>query len=191
MSVWFTSDLHLGHRLVAQLRGFDSPEEHDAAILDAWAKRVGKNDQVWVLGDIAVSNPVKALEQIAELTGIKHLIAGNHDSCHPMHRDSHKWQPRYLTTFASVQAFARRRVNGKPVMLSHFPYTVDRGIEIRYPGYRLTDCGVPLLHGHTHLTERITSDHEIHVGLDAWSLRPVHLSEIEPILAPNHATGEQ
>src|SRR5437762_12320090 len=118
MSVWFTSDLHFGHRLVAGIRGFDSTDEHDEHLMSEWRKRVKPDDQVWVLGDLACSSPTHALELIQWLPGTKHLISGNHDNCHPMHRDSHKWQPKYLAAFASVQPFARRRIDGREILLS-------------------------------------------------------------------------
>ena len=33
MGIFFTSDLHLGHKFVAQLRGFDDVADHDAMIM--------------------------------------------------------------------------------------------------------------------------------------------------------------
>lgn len=50
--VYFTSDLHIGHRLVASKRGFKSVEEHDAAVC-ASLMNLNKRDFLWVLGDIA------------------------------------------------------------------------------------------------------------------------------------------
>jgi calcineurin-like phosphoesterase family protein len=173
MSVWYTSDLHLGHRLVAGLRGFSDTDAHDDAIEGAWRAHVRPDDHVWVLGDIAVSRPDAALERLATLPAAKHLISGNHDACHPMHRSAHRKTAPYLAVFDSVQPFARRKINGEDVLLSHFPYDSDRGIEARYPQYRLANCGAWLLHGHTHLPERRTSAREIHVGVDAWNLAPV------------------
>jgi calcineurin-like phosphoesterase family protein len=178
--VWFTSDLHIGHRLVAGHRGFADVEEHDAAILGWWNDNVGEEDHVWVLGDLAVSSPKRALFKMHGLPGIKHLVAGNHDACHPMHRDAHKHQRAYLDAFASVQPFARRRVNGTEILLSHFPYSTDRG-EARYTQYRLRDEGAWLMHGHTHGTERVHG-REIHVGLDAWGLQLVPLSCIAKMI---------
>lgn len=180
MSVFFTSDLHFGHRFVAGIRGFGTIGEHDEAIRENWIKTVGKKDQVWVLGDIAVSSPDSALWILQGLPGTKHLIAGNHDGCHPMFRDSHKKQARYLTAFESVQAFARRRIAGEEVLLSHFPYEKDRG-EPRYTQYRLMNEGRWLLHGHTHGDERRVGK-EIHVGVDAWGLTPVSLDQIEELM---------
>ena len=178
MSVYFTSDLHFGHRKVAELRGFPGFNVHDETIIEGWRNYVRPKDQVWVLGDLAASSPVNALRILADLPGEKHLIPGNHDRCHPMHRSSQKYLPQYLEVFATVQAFARRRINGRTVLLSHFPYTADHTDPPRYSQYRLPDRGEWLLHGHTHSQDMITSDHEVHVGVDAWGLRPVSLDEL-------------
>lgn len=181
MSVWFTSDLHFGHRLVAEHRGFgEDITAHDSTLMHNWRKVVKNEDQVWVLGDISVSSPTYALSILADLPGHKHLISGNHDGCHPMHRDSHKRVGQYLEVFESVQPFARRRVLGQEVLLSHFPYSKDRG-EARYTQYRLRDEGRWLLHGHTHGPER-REGKEIHVGVDAWDMKPVPISTIEAMI---------
>lgn len=143
MTVWFTSDLHFGHLKVSEIRGFGTPMQHDFALIKNWERVVRKNDQVWVLGDLAVSSPTRALEIVAALPGRKHLISGNHDACHPMHRNSHKYLRRYLEAFDSVQPFARRRIEGREVLLSHFPYAailspISEGPEWRetpYDGY--------------------------------------------------------
>lgn len=177
MSVWFTSDLHFGHRRVADLRGFgDDTEAHDAHLMKEWAKRVHPDNIVWVLGDLTVSKPAYALGLIADLPGRKHFISGNHDDCHPMHRDFHKKIGAYNEVFESVSPFARQRWNGVNFLMSHFPYEKDRH-DARYMQYRLRDEGEWLLHGHTHGPER-REGREIHVGLDAWDYAPVSLQEI-------------
>lgn len=194
--VFFTSDLHLGHRFVAGLRGFDNVDDHDAAIARYWDEAISDDDVVWVLGDIAVSNPSYALGAIGSLPGQKHLIAGNHDKCHPMHRDSHRYQKQYLEVFESVQAFARRKIAGWDVLLSHFPYDTDRetgGPEVvRYTQYRLRKegPGLWLIHGHTHGQEQL-HDQQIHIGLDAWDLKPVPLDTIEKIIVEEEARASK
>lgn len=49
----YTADLHLGHRLVTELRGFDSTDDHDNELARRWDTTVGEGDVVWVLGDIS------------------------------------------------------------------------------------------------------------------------------------------
>lgn len=200
MSVWFTSDLHLGHAKVSEIRGFSSTGDHDATVIDRWAELVRPDDQVWVLGDIAVGGLDYALEVIEGLPGEKHLIWGNHDRGHPMHRDAHRQAYKYLTVFKSAQAFARRKVNGASAMLSHFPYQGDTEgrSHDRHVEYRLRTMNTPVIHGHTHSSRRLSHAHlhrgdvgvkQVHVGLDAWNLGPVHIGQVERLLAPQEAAA--
>lgn len=180
---FYTSDLHIGHRWVAGLRGFGddagAPNHHDVALVDMWTRTVTDKDTVYVLGDVALSGFPYALALLASLPGKKHLIAGNHDPVHPMHRSAASQFARWADVFASIQPFARRRLNGHEFLMSHFPYEAwgegpARGGELaaRHVQYRLPDRGIPLLHGHTHGTER-AHGHELHVGLDAWGFELV------------------
>lgn len=182
--VWLTSDTHLGHDFVARLRGFESHNEHDAAIARKWDKRVRDGDEVWVLGDIAMNGWKDRLAWFWHRPGIKHLVLGNHDRAHPLHRNAHGHQSHYLSVFETVQTAASLR--GGKVLLSHFPYdgegvTRDPDKPERYSQWRLRDMGLPLLHGHTHDDVRFrwsakgTLMH--HVGLDAWGLAPVTLHD--------------
>ena len=84
--VFYTSDLHIGHGRVADIRGFTSTRDHDAAIREAWCAEVTARDTVYILGDVAVSGFPYALGFLKALPGRKHLVAGNHDPVHPMHR---------------------------------------------------------------------------------------------------------
>jgi len=182
--IWYTSDLHFGHRLVAGHRGFgEDTVAHDAEIVEKWNAVVGKDDIVHVLGDLAVSNPTYALALMADLPGRKRLIFGNHEPVHPMYRDAPRLLRKYPydEVFEWAAPFARRKINGRNVLLSHFPYAGDHTEKPRYAQYRLRDMGEYLLHGHTHSTEVRTSDREVHVGWDAWR-RLVPESEIAAII---------
>lgn len=185
MSVHFTSDTHFGHEMVAKLRGFDTAADHDQAIRDNLAAVMRKpDDQLWILGDLALSQWRHALAIIGSLPGSKHLIIGNHDQVFPgLVRDSHKHFRAYMEVFDSVQMVARRKIAGKTVFLSHVPYAADHTAEPRWGRYRVPDLGDWLIHGHTHSTQWREGPREIHVGLDAWGLEPVPLSMIEHIVA--------
>lgn len=198
--VWFTSDLHIGHRKIAEirvpqvLRSYDLEDKvwfHDEMLADRWDSTVDKDDVVWVLGDISAGTKnaqLDALEWIKKRPGAKHLIAGNHDQVHPLHRNSHSWFSAYMGAFASVQMAAKRRVglatgSHVTVLLSHFPYAGDHlGVD-RYPEWRLRDAGHYILHGHTH-SEAVGSWHprQIHVGLDAWGFDLVPLDRVHQII---------
>lgn len=186
--IYLLSDLHLGHAKVAEIRGMTT-EEHDNLLAENWDRMVHKDAHVWVLGDISSGGSQaqrNALRWVSERPGIKHLISGNHDSCASQNRDSHKWLPEYLQVFQTVQSYARRRIAGQTVLLSHYPYrgAGDHTETERYSQYRLPDMGVWLLHGHTHSAEKL-SGKMIHVGLDAWDYRPVKLEEIAAIIEEN------
>ena len=171
--VWFTSDIHLGHSRVAEIRGYPDVETHDAEIMLEWTRVVKPEDTVYVLGDIAVSKYKNTLELIKLLPGRKHLISGNHDIIHPMHTrgQSRAEMALWLETFETVQTYLRKKLNGHEFLMSHFPYESwgdgEHREGNRYIQYRLPDLDIPLLHGHTHGTETY-HDNMLHVGWDAW-----------------------
>lgn len=185
---WYTSDLHLGHRLVAENRGFTDTTDHDGELARRWDRAVGSSDTVWVLGDISGGgrgSQLRALEWLTERPGSKHLIVGNHDGVHPMHTGSHKMLPTYLEVFASVQQSARRRLAGRNVLLSHFPYLEPTDTEStynRFEQWRLPNLDAWLLHGHVH-SPTVVSGRNIHVGVDAWKLTPVSVNAVAHILS--------
>jgi calcineurin-like phosphoesterase family protein len=175
-TVFYTSDLHLGHGLMAELRGFNGDiQAHDKALAERWDATVSKRDTVWILGDLCMSKTHHAFAWIAERPGAKRFVWGNHDAGHPMHYPSASVQRSYLEVFDSAEMAGRRRIAGVQVLLSHFPYDADREAyeSSRYPQWRLPNRGEWLLHGHTHEKTIRTSPREIHVGVDAWNLTPV------------------
>lgn len=181
--LWFTADLHIGHKNIALARGFDAADVHDAFLALKWDSAVRHRDEVWVLGDISMNgkrNVERALQWISERPGTKHLIAGNHDSCHPMHSRVHKWQRVYLEVFETVQQSAVRKVHGHRVKLSHFPFRSggDHTAVQRYPEWRFPDDDGYLLHGHTHSRE-VMNGNQIHIGVDAHEFKPVSLNDID------------
>jgi calcineurin-like phosphoesterase family protein len=172
-ATFHTADPHFWHRLMVELRGFSSMEEHNGTLITRWNKAVKPEDTVYLHGDTGMGSSSKFLPLVAELNGTKHLISGNHDEVWAGRRNAHKHQAKWLEVFASVQPFARRRIGGRTVLLSHFPYRGDHTPEDRFAQFRLRDEGDWLLHGHTHQPEQVTGRRQIHVGLDAWDLTPV------------------
>jgi calcineurin-like phosphoesterase family protein len=208
-AVWFSSDTHFLHAMVAGLRGFTGSAEHDETVIDRWNKLVRPDDLVWHLGDVGLGNETRVLEQAARLNGRKQLITGNHDPCWPGRRDSRKRQRYWLDVFESVQAFAKTRIGGQSVLLSHFPYEGDHTGLDRATQFRLRDEGEWLIHGHTHLQNRLGPNpryltlmdpatggpgasrplgREVHAGLDAWDLRPVSEAAILGVIREYEAS---
>jgi calcineurin-like phosphoesterase family protein len=202
MTVFYTSDLHIGHKLVAGERGFwqerevfkgspleqpiPDPAAHDAALAEYWDKTVSGEDTVYVLGDVGLGRfESRVLPWFDARPGIKHLVAGNHDPVHPCRSDAVKLQWRWLKTFATINPYATRKIAGQKVMLSHFPFaSYGDGTTHGEPGEgRWTEWRVPeelgklLVHGHTHGTEKAHGN-QFHVGWDAWG-RFVTQDELE------------
>lgn len=180
---FYTSDVHAGHEFVARTRGFTSAKEHDEEIVRRWNKIVSPDDIVWVAGDAALGKRSETLEVFSDLNGRKQLIWGNHDSCFPGHANSWKFHALYLQYFETVQGYSEHRFGGRRVMVSHFPYHADHTGAPRYRAHRLRDEGQYLIHGHMHSKQKITSDHEIHVGLEAWDLCPVPQWKVLQLIA--------
>lgn len=124
MSVYFTSDLHLGHRGSARRRGFASVEEHDEYIISK-LQIVGKRDKLFILGDVAWKQ--EHLQQLKQVRGVKEMIYGNHDTLHAR---------EYLTVFQKLHGFRGYR----DFWLSHCPIHPQENARWKYGN----------IHGHIH-----------------------------------------
>jgi calcineurin-like phosphoesterase family protein len=202
---WFTSDLHIEHTLVSRERGFVLPgvQDYDARtnsfvnaadtgahaekVAENWDRVVGKDDTVYVLGDIAMNPRKGAFEWLRARPGRKVLICGNHDEVAGFHSKAltERLKPDWAETFAGgITDFLFLKFGGRRVALSHYPYEGEgsRDIEDRHTEVRLRDTGVPLLHGHTHAKHQAHTSEAgtpmFHVGLDAWGLELVPESTI-------------
>ena len=84
MSRWYTSDHHFGHRNIIGYcdRPFADVEEMNIAMVERWNDLVGDDDEVWVIGDVALGDlHANLAEHVARLRGRKILVPGNHDRC--------------------------------------------------------------------------------------------------------------
>ena len=64
--IYFTSDLHLGHRGIIRMqdRPFADLEEMNRVLIYNYNAVVGKDDIVYILGDIAHHLPVEAANEM-------------------------------------------------------------------------------------------------------------------------------
>ncbi len=160
MALFFTSDHHFGHGGARGLfqRPFASTALMDAAMMTRWNQVVGPLDQVWHLGDFAVrQSAARVGELLAALAGEKHLITGNNDG--PATTGAAGW--------ASVQAYAELEVDGRLLVLCHYPLR----------SWRRMGRGALNLHGHSHGRLR-PLPRQLDVGVDVFAFRPVTLPEI-------------
>lgn len=186
MKTFFTSDTHVGHRNILQYsnRPFTSVEHMDEMLIRNWNDVVSDEDVVYHLGDVAMGSLDTSLPKLGRLNGYKILILGNHDRPF-MRRDKNdyeRWVNRYREFFDEIHDYLEINLNGRHFMLSHFPYVGDSHDKDRYDEFRLTDAGVPLIHGHTHSTENISysplGTPQIHVGVDSRGYAPVSSEQI-------------
>ncbi len=189
---WFTSDLHLGHTNVIAYCGrpFHSVNEMDAALVAAWNSVVGPDDEVWVLGDLAMGRIDESLLVAGRLAGTRHLVLGNHDRPFDRGRREQEWTGRYLND-AGFTALHHGEVSmtlndGTPVRLCHFPYQGDSGDRDRFTAQRPADDGGWLVHGHVHEKWR-QRGRMINVGVDAWAGAPVPEWRLVEMIAAGEA----
>lgn len=177
MAVYFTSDTHFGHAAILGLsrRPFRSVADMDAALIAKWNAVVAPGDVVYHLGDFCFRNARPAPEYLAELNGEVHLIVGNHDGATLKH---------HAGSFASVNQIREIRLNGKTIVLCHYPMREWHGC------WR----GAWHLFGHVH--GRL--NHEpvgcsLDVGVDSNRFRPWRFEEIGTLFAgrANLFTGER
>ncbi len=164
--IWFTSDLHLGHKLAVNMcdRPFESVEEMNETLIRNFNSCVKKNDTVYILGDLSFRIPVvQANELISRLNGKKILCKGNHDR---------KYAPEL---FEGMYDFLQVSLNGFNMSLMHYPL-------MSWPKSR---HGSLHLHGHIHskpdynLQQKEAGILRYDVGVDANNYYPVSLEQVQ------------
>lgn len=160
MAIFFTSDTHFGDapRLRVDRRPFASVTAMDEAMIARWNETIAPTDEVWHLGDFAFGPTRERIEALlAMLNGRKHLLIGNNDGPGTL------GQPAW----ASVQHYAEIVVEGRALVLCHYPFRTWNGI----------GRGALNLHGHSH--GRLTpAPRQYDVGVDMFGFRPVALAAI-------------
>lgn len=175
--VFFTSDLHLGHRqpFIYESRGFASIEEHDAAIIQNINDMVRPSDTLYILGDLMLNddeNGIRLLNQI-KCQDI-YVVFGNHDTTNRIL----KYMEVPASKLKSLGYGGRAKFGKKSFFLSHYP-TLTMNFE---DGKRMWERTYNLC-GHTHSKNILDPNtNSIHVELDAWDNRPVPLDEIQTVI---------
>ena len=113
---YYTGDLHFGHANVIGFdnRPFSDVDEMDRVLIENWNSRITKNDQVYILVDVAFHNEKPYSWYLSQLKGQKHLIVGNHDG--KLLKDSEA-----LGYFVSVDHYLDLADEGKRIILCHYP----------------------------------------------------------------------
>jgi len=162
---YIMGDLHLKDRgMFARVysKTFNTPDEHSAAIVTRWNKKVTRKDAVvYILGDIGQKEEIAKI--IPQLNGHLILILGNHDNL------SKAFYEEYFDEVYSSSVWVTARI-----LLSHIPQPVG-------PGYLN-------FHGHTHMV-KLASKWHYNMCPEWWDYTPVLFKKLEGylgrILKPN------
>ena len=181
VTIWFTSDLHFGHRNIIKYcnRPWNTVEEMDEALIHNWNSVVGKNDIVFDLGDFAFASNQRWRELISRLNGKHYLILGNHDvSRYP--GDS------IMGLFEGVEHQMLLDIDGRYVYLNHYPFLCYGG------AWRNPNNAVYQLFGHIHSgpnssgkdTDRLVHlfPYQYDIGVDNNNYFPVSWNQIKEII---------
>ena len=171
--IYFTSDLHLGHKNIVDLckRPFANVDAMDAVLIDNWNRKVKKNDIVYLTGDV-VWDKKKVAYYMEQLSGKKILVAGNHDSTWIKREECKKY-------FEEIVLYLEVHLNGHPITMCHYPmleWRSSREESKRKLGY--------LIHGHIH--NRIADEYRqlflqfnaLNAGVDVNDFAPVTFDEL-------------
>ena len=207
MARWFSSDLHFSHANIIRFchRPFwtieggeqvpDVPRMDDELVARI-NECVGPDDELWLLGDIAMGNLSESLPIVSRLVaGRKVLVAGNHDRVHPYNgKRAERFTEQYDAVFDEVIPGNTELVlaDGVTVQMSHFPYSLspteararcgETSTTDKFAAWRPVDDGRWLLCGHVHDAWR-QSGRTINVGIDAWGGWPASEDEVVRLIA--------
>ena len=142
---YYIADLHffpaaLNDRM--DHRGFGSMEEMNEYMIMKWNKKVKRNDEVFIIGDLSWGTAEETNALLKRLNGKLYLIQGNHD----IFLSKRKMD---LTLFQWVKSYEEVSDNNRKVVLCHYPIICYNG------QYRLDKDGNPktyMLYGHVHDT---------------------------------------
>lgn len=143
---YYIADPHFSHGALntkMDRRGFESVEAMNEYMLRQWNRKVRKNDEVVILGDLSWGKAEETNELLDRLNGRLYLIQGNHD--------------RFLKNkdynagrFVWIKPYEELQDNKRKVILCHYPIMCYNG------QYRVDEKGNPkvyMLYGHVHDTQ--------------------------------------
>lgn len=184
MTRWLTADEHYRHKNIIRFCGrpFVSVGHMEAELILRHNLVVGDDDDVFHLGDFSMDERI-VTDILAKLHGRHHLIAGNHDACHPCHKRHAREARRYLDAgFVTVQTFMTLDIEGfGSVDACHLPYSGDHKEKERYIEFRPKDEGRFLLHGHVH-EHWLRRERMLNVGVDVHDFAPVSETRVAELL---------
>jgi len=196
MSIYFTSDLHLGHEKAIEhtMRPFADVEEMNQVLIANINATVEKDDELWILGDFSYRINKEEARLLRKQIKCKHvhLVYGNHDKNY-----------EGTGTFQSTQYYKELKTEYGKIILFHYPIA----------DWNAKHYGSIHLHGHIHSTgeynqrnaerkadELFTEGHTAKdasipyriydVGVDANHYMPVSLDDIAELMGVKSSKAE-
>jgi calcineurin-like phosphoesterase family protein len=180
-TVWITSDTHYHHKNICRgvtnwrtqdgkipvnsTRDFQTLDEMGDAIVNNINSKVGQDDTLIHLGDVAFGGFDK-LEQFLDRLICKniYLVLGNHD--HHIKNNRGFIKDRFM----SVQNYMEVNIEDENFVLCHYPLQSWHGL----------NKGVIHLHGHVHLSaqNKWGNGKRLDVGMDGNNMHPYKITEI-------------
>lgn len=191
--IWFTSDLHLGHRNIAGpkvtnwkdgYRDFEQANQMDAKLLETLNSLVEEHDVLYFLGDFSFSKEKQGIQQYRDRIVCKDVrfIKGNHDK-----------RKEIVNVFGHCHDYLEEDFCGVKFCMFHYAQRI----------WNKSHHGAIHLYGHSHSKlEDQPWGRSMDVGIDNAFLltgeyRPFSLEEIlkimekrEPKLVDHHGTSK-
>jgi calcineurin-like phosphoesterase family protein len=179
--VWITSDTHYHHKNICrgvtnwrtqdgkipmdQTRNFQDLDEMDSVIINNINQKVGPNDTLIHLGDVAFGGFEKIGEFLDRLVCKNvHLVLGNHDQHITKNRENIR------DRFLSVSNYLEVSIDDVNFVLCHYPYA----------SWNKLGKGSIHLHGHVHFSakDKWGKGKRLDVGMDGNGYFPYKITEI-------------
>ena len=171
--IYLISDWHFCHQrdFIYKPRGFNSPEEMNAAIIERHNAIVKPEDDVYCLGDCIMTNNEEGITCINQLKGKIHVICGHYDTKTKIELY------KKCKNIVEVCDAKWLKVNGQMYFLSHYPCLTDN-----------QDADKPLsrkvinICGHLHILDKWIDWNKgliYHVDCDAQHCTPIEINKIK------------
>lgn len=174
--IFITSDTHFCHDrdFIWSPRKCTSVSEMNRKIVANWNSVVGKNDDVYLLGDVMLNNDEEGIRLLKMLHGRIHIALGNHDSS-----TRKKLYEQCPNVVELNEVGFRLKYGGYNFILSHYPQLTNNG------GRKPLDRETISLCGHIHTSnpfEEWNKGRIFHCEMDANNLTPFDMDTVVAML---------
>lgn len=171
-NLFFTSDHHFGHENIIRFcnRPFENVREMNEVLIERWNEKIKSNDEVYHLGDFALTYKENLETILQRLNGKIHLIKGNHENAAMQ-------LPRYFQWIRDYQEIKVKDPDCKNgvqrIMLFHYAMRTWRGVS----------RGNWHLYGHSH-GNLPDAEGELcfDIGVDSHDFYPLAYEEVKAIM---------